>query len=170
MSGNTLSGTGASGTISVSATLNCGAESISGTIGGLTSGTLTGTAATHTCPDPHDVNNRYAWSLAGTPANGTAFMNFLVKLNDGTSSNGNTISGCFADHCDWRLPTIVELQTILLAPYPCGTDPCINQTIFGPTQSFIYWSSITVATSPSLAWFVGFDGGNVNYNDKPANL
>jgi hypothetical protein len=59
----------------------------------------------------------------------------------------------FAGHCDWRLPTIVELATIRLAGYPCGTNPCIVP-VFGPTPAIGYWSATTV--SPGLAWVVSF--------------
>ena len=31
--------------------------------------------------------------------------------------------------------------------------------IFGPTQSNLYWSSSSVASTPSSAWSVNFNGG-----------
>ena len=68
---------------------------------------------------------------------GTAFTDFLYNLNGGpygcTSDYGYTHQdGGFAGHCDWRLPTIAELQTILLAPYPCGTSPRIDPIFWPP--------------------------------------
>jgi len=86
----------------------------------------------------HDKDNRYTWTSSGTDPDGTAFTDFLGELNDCESMDGATITGGFAGHCDWRLPTIVELQTILLAPYPCGTSPCIDMTVFGPTVASYY--------------------------------
>src|SRR5258705_276721 len=65
----------------------------------------------------------------------------------------------------WRLPTIVELQTILLDPYPCGTSPCIDP-VFGPTVANRYWSATTFATSPTDAWYVYFNDGFVAKNNK----
>jgi hypothetical protein len=52
------------------------------------------------------------------------------------------------------------LQTILLTPYPCGTNPCINPT-FGPAQSGYYWSATTLSGYPGEAWYVAFDAGSV---------
>lgn len=103
--------------------------------------------------DPHDVDNFYTWSAGVTPfPDGTMFTDFLAKLN-GASNDGVTLTGCFAGHCDWRLPTVVELQTIRLAQ--CGTSPCIDP-VFGPTVAYFYWSATTLAEEPRAAWFVSF--------------
>ena len=84
----------------------------------------------------------------------------------------------FAGHNDWRLPseggcnscysgtascpcTPHELETILLGPYQCATNPCIS-SIFGSTVSSNYWSASTVVTGEWLAWWVGFDYGQVS--------
>jgi hypothetical protein len=116
--------------------------------------------------NPHDVDNPYTWTAVygeATP-NGTAFTDFLPKLN-GASINGVTLTGCFAGHCDWRMPTIVELKTILKDPFPCGTSPCIDP-VFGPTVASYYWSATTWPTSPGDAWNVFFDDGDVFHFPK----
>jgi hypothetical protein len=114
--------------------------------------------------DPHDADNLYAWTAGGgdnTLPDGPAFTDFLVALN-GRSADGTTLIGCFAGHCDWRLPTVVELQTILLAPYVCSTLPCIAP-VFGPTiaesNSMGYWSTTVMDEAPGNAWYVAFFGG-----------
>jgi len=114
----------------------------------------------------HDKDDLYAWSATGTAPDGAAFTGFLATLNNGTSGDGTTIGGCFAGHCDWRLPTSAELQTILLEPSPCGTSPCIDP-IFGATQSSDYWS-ITSSTDgdPDGAWIVYFDDGGMSIDTK----
>jgi len=97
----------------------------------------------------------------------TAMAEFISELNGFTLSASSQFG--HAGHTDWRLPTIVELQTILMHPYPCGTSPCIDP-IFGPTVADFYWSATTVADSPNSAWSVGFNIGNVGYNGKNGNL
>ena len=97
----------------------------------------------------------------------TAMAEFISELNGFTLSASSQFG--HAGHTDWRLPTIVELQTILMHTYPCGTSPCIDP-IFGPTVADFYWSATTVADSPNSAWSVGFNIGNVGYNGKNGNL
>ena len=141
----------------------------------------------------HCVDDPYTWcagpssgfvcSNSSNPPDGTAFTSFLTTLNGGAtgvgncvSSDGSTQTGGFDNHCDWRLPTIAELRTIVDTSAPgcgtatCGMDgmqpcPCIDAT-FGPTEAFSYWSSTTVAGFPDLAWFVLFSSGDVFNSGK----
>ncbi len=108
--------------------------------------------------DPHDADNRYALSsnAAGNP-DGSAFTNFLATLN----------TTAFAGHTDWRLPTVVELRTILASPFQCSVGPpCVdaafNNGTSSYTQSGYYWSSSFFTPSVGFAWFVNFNGGAVN--------
>ncbi|HLK10997.1 MAG TPA: DUF1566 domain-containing protein [Candidatus Binatia bacterium] len=105
----------------------------------------------------------YAWSSSGcvngggvpmpgddgTLPDGTAFTTFLATLDDSSAPGG-----CFAGHCDWRMPTATELGTILDPHAPtCGQPPqgaCIDP-IFGPAAQ-AYWSSDTEPGVPTLAF------------------
>lgn len=108
------------------------------------------------CGNPHDVNNIYTWSDTGSAPDGKVFTDFVVALNT---------SG-LAGHDDWRLPTITELQTILLEPFPCGASPCIGDLTFGPTQPAAYWSSTAHASIGDVAWLVYFNNGDVYVYEK----
>jgi hypothetical protein len=102
------------------------------------------------CPHVHDVNNRYQWSRSiGREPDGAAFTEFLATLNGDLSWDGKTITGCFANHCDWRLPNIDELETIL--DRRVGID-----AIFGPTHPEFYWSATTWREDRTYAWAVRF--------------
>jgi Protein of unknown function (DUF1566) len=107
----------------------------------------------------HCVDDRYAWL--------TTVSDWLSALNGRTGST-NAQSG-FAGFEDWRVPTHIELQTILLQPFPCGTTPCIDP-IFGPTAASSYWSFATLAFNPDFAWVVAFDGGFVGNINKDNDL
>jgi hypothetical protein len=93
----------------------------------------------------HDKDDRYSWSGAGGLANGTVFTSFLPALN----------GACFAGHCDWRLPTLTELQTILTGQYPQGG---VDQ-VLGPLGDY-YWSTSTEPGMPDLAWVLSFQDGS----------
>ena len=112
----------------------------------------------------HDVDNAYTWTDGprGTAANGTLYTDFLAQLNLDTTITPNQT--CFANHCDWRIPNIVELQGIRFEPFPCSF-PCID-LIFGPTQNSNYWASSTVLGSSVTAWDVGFGDGSVGFTSK----
>ena len=111
----------------------------------------------------HEEGNEYDWSPTLGPPDGTAFTSFLGTLNHATSNDGTTSSGCFAGHCDWRLPSIVELKAIvdLTAPGCGGGGACIDQTVFGPTIAFFYWSATTDAAFPVFAWGVAFGSDGI---------
>jgi hypothetical protein len=82
---------------------------------------------------PRDADNQYTWSASGSAADGTAYTDFLATLN----------GGCFAGHCDWRLPTFTELQTLVdpnQGVCAGGSGACIDP-VFGPTSPEFYWTS-----------------------------
>jgi hypothetical protein len=115
--------------------------------------------------NPENVNNTYDWSASGTAPDGTAFTNFLPRVN-GTLCSVDPCPALGA-HSDWRMPSLQELETIVdLSASGCGSSsPCIDPT-FGPTKTYLYWSSSTYAASPYNAWYVYFGGGAAYWEGK----
>jgi hypothetical protein len=110
------------------------------------------------------VNARYTWTASPPsnpyPPDGTAFAVFLYGLDAGTSPDGVMVSGCFAGHCDWRLPSIGELEGIedtTRGVCGGGSGACIDP-VFGPTQDSLYFST-TMITDPGTLWEAEFGGG-----------
>jgi hypothetical protein len=127
------------------------------------------------------VNNQYTWSLTITDsegvqipdsvADGTLFTDFIAGLNGGDYLNPasqqifNTLRAtpCFANHCDWRIPTYSELFSIFASNPVCSAlpgFPCINPA-FGPTQPSDYWSLSynAVSNAPFGSLAVQFNNG-----------
>lgn len=115
----------------------------------------------------HDKDNVYGWTNAVCSmstgattfdsANGSAFTDFISRLN------GSADGVCFAGKCDWRLPTIGELQGIVDGSVPgCGSSvPCTTIPGFTVPNGF-YYSSSTDAYSSQFAYSVVFNGGSPN--------
>lgn len=119
----------------------------------------------------HDQDNTYTWST-GAPNNpdGTAFTTFLKTLNT---------EQCFAGHCDWRLPSVAEFQSLVdYGGFDPAIDPVFN-TVCAPgctstacscTVRDTYWSATPGADLPDNAWTAEFNRGVVTLYDMTLDL
>ncbi|MGH7322075.1 MAG: DUF1566 domain-containing protein [Candidatus Rokuibacteriota bacterium] len=106
----------------------------------------------------HDKDTTYTWP--------NAFDVHIAALNT---------APCFADHCDWRVPNVKELQSIVNyqnvnpSVSPAFNTGCVATcavTACSCTAASSYWSSSTVAGNPAIAWNVDFGDGFVNASFK----
>ena len=136
------------------------------------------------CLDRNNVNNLYRWSDGGTPPSGNVYTDFLETLN---AEN-------FGGHSDWRLPTISELQSILIGPdvdfseventdpldpamgtnptgqsTTCEFGPCVDPgfgAVAGATANSAYWSETSSDDPSTWAWLAHFKSGILFDNFK----
>jgi len=115
--------------------------------------------------DSQDADNTYSLSSGALAlGDGTAFSIFLPQANDGHLSGTK----------DWRLPTLAELQTIMLDFACTGTGgsatcecsgPCVDPALSaGNTYSEYYWSStswLPFFPNVNQVWTVFFNTGGV---------
>jgi len=119
----------------------------------------------------------YLWTATNGDTNpdGTLFTTFLAELNnDSVYSENNDAtavlgSGCLANHCDWRIPNVAELLSIVELS-ACSAGVCIDPS-FNPsgynTETNVYWTSSTVRGGyNNQAWAVQFSTGAVQVLDK----
>ena len=97
--------------------------------------------------DEHCVTATYVWSDAAR----------FVELLNGTSYGGTPLNDVFAEHSDWRLPSLNELQTIRDTTAPgCSSGGACIDAVFGPTIPGSYWSATPTWLDDDSGWHVGF--------------
>jgi len=124
----------------------------------------------------HDKDNNYTWGQNASPysMNGTMVTTYLATLNT---------PPCFAGACDWRMPNITELlslvnyETFNPATFDAFNTGCAagctvltcSCTVRDSGSSY-YWSSSTYRGDPVSAWGVYFNDGNGFSGTKTGGL
>ncbi len=101
------------------------------------------------CTRTHDILTRMTWKMAAGE--------WVEKLNEER----------FAGYDDWRLPTVEELRTLLVAVPPCLHEPCPAGA--WPERSTVraaYWSSTSFSLDTQRAWAVSFRDGEAFTAEK----
>jgi hypothetical protein len=125
---------------------------------------------------PDDVGNgapnpnAYSDNLDGTVSDEVTHLMWQQQIPEtgGINEDGNLAWAAAAEYCatlslaghaDWRLPSQIELVSLVDYSNLGAGHPSIDGTAFPNTPLAAFWSSTTLAGTPTSAWTVYFDLG-----------
>lgn len=80
-----------------------------------------------------------------------------------TWNEANALNISFAGKSDWRLPSVLELNSIVER---ANIRPAVNSTMFPNTPQWIHWSSTPFTGNLSKSFSVDFDFGSIDSFDN----
>lgn len=132
-----------------------GSGSCTGALVANTNATATGSPSTDWACTKDNVTN-LIWSLQSGSGDWTTYAQTTLPNATNAAVRCGYSSG-------WRLPTRRELLSIV---HNGASSPVIDSAYFPATQNSWYWSADTYAPGPAGAWFVNFNDGYTNYDNK----
>ena len=114
--------------------------------------------------------NKYSDNMDGTVSDLVTHLMWQqqVPTTGGPNEDGNLTWGPASDYCaslsasghdDWRLPSQIELVSLLDYSDLGQGHPAIDSALFPDTPLAAFWSSTTLAGAETNAWTVYFDAG-----------
>ena len=108
-----------------------------------------------------DGTGAYTDSADGTVTDNVTSLGWQQSVPTKTVTQAEALAYCaslnLAGHMDWRLPSYVELFSIV---DPSAFNPSINGSVFPSTPADYSWTSTLHAGSPDYAWAVDFTSGD----------
>jgi len=114
--------------------------------------------------------NKYSDNMDGTVSDLVTHLMWQqqVPTTGGLNEDGNLTWGAASEYCsilsasghdDWRLPSEIELASLLDYSDLGQGHPSIDRALFPDTPLSAFWSSTTLAGAATNAWTVYFDAG-----------
>jgi hypothetical protein len=108
------------------------------------------------------------WQQTPLGADGGTFPQFELATDAGTRPAAHYCESLtLAGHRDWRLPSVIEL--VSLVDYDiAGPGPTLDTRYFPGTPGDVFWASTPVNGSPDSSWSVYFNYANAYLGLSPS--